>query len=249
MSLNLPNVTTREELAFLLEIPLQKLTFILYKLKVDNCYRTFNIPKRSGGFRTISAPLPGLKSIQFSLFKKLLICKDDIDSSLHRTPNISHGFEKGRSIFTNAKNHRNKRIVLNIDLENFFPSIHFGRVKGFFEKNFYFKLPPNIATIIAQIACYKGSLPQGAPTSPIIANFICASLDYRIANLSKKFHLNYSRYADDLTFSTNEKEFISSLPLFLNKLEKEINRAGFSINSNKTRFSIKTSRQSVQVSL
>src|SRR5699024_7070708 len=110
------------------------------------------------------------------------------------------GFIPGKSIITNARIHRNKRLVVNIDLKDFFPSFHFGRVRGFFEKNKYFLLSREVSTIIAQLTCYKGSLPQGAPTSPIITNLICQILDYKLLKIAKKYKTDYSRYADDLTF-------------------------------------------------
>ena len=111
--------------------------------------------------------------------------------------NISHGFERGKSIISNARVHKNKKYVVNMDIKDFFPSIHFGRIVGFFQNNRYFKLPYEVAVIIAQIACYKGHLPQGSPCSPVIANLICNVMDIRILKLAKKYKLDYTRYADD----------------------------------------------------
>ena len=82
--------------------------------------------------------------------------------------------------------HRNKKYILNIDLKNFFDSFNFGRVRGFFIKDRDFAVSPEIATVIAQIACYQGKLPQGAPSSPIITNLITRILDYRIVKIAKK---------------------------------------------------------------
>ena len=109
--------------------------------------------------------------------------------------------------------HKNKRHVFNVDLKDFFPSLNFGRVRGFFIKNAHFQLEPKVATVIAQIACHDNELPQGSPCSPIISNFIGHLLDVRMANLAKKTKCNYSRYADDLTFSTNWKEFPEKLAI------------------------------------
>lgn len=80
-----------------------------------------------------------------------------------------------------------------MDLENFFDSFHFGRVRGYFQKNNYYKLPFEVATIIAQLTCFHGKLPQGAPTSPIITNLICNIFDLRIIKLAKKYKLDYTR--------------------------------------------------------
>lgn len=91
-------------------------------------------------------------------------------------------------------------------------------------KNKDFQLPKEVATIIAQLSCYMGHLPQGAPSSPIITNLICQILDMRLLKLAKKYKLDYTRYADDLTFSTNNSSFIESLSLFYDELSQEINK-------------------------
>ena len=138
-----------------------------------------------------------------------------------------------------------KRFVLNLDLENFFDSFHFGRVKGFFEKNNDFKMAPEVAIVVAQLTCYKGVLPQGAPTSPIITNLICNILDMRILKIAKKYRLDYTRYADDLSFSTNDKKFLTVYTMFYKEINKEINNVGLHINEKKTRLQFKDSRQTV----
>ncbi|WP_353618719.1 retron Ec67 family RNA-directed DNA polymerase/endonuclease [Bacillus sp. ISL-37] len=158
---------------------------------------------------------------------------------------LSHAFEKEKSIITNAKIHRNKRLVLNIDLESFFESFHFGRVRGFFIKNYNFLLTSEVATVIAQLTCYKGTLPQGAPTSPIITNLICEILDQRVLKIAKKYKLDYTRYADDLTFSTNDKGFLDLQAEFYELLSSELTRAGFKINEKKKRLQLRDSRQVV----
>lgn len=159
--------------------------------------------------------------------------------------NIAHAFTKEKSIITNAKIHKNKRFVLNIDLENFFESFHFGRVQGYFEKNKNYLFPKNIATVLAQLTCYKGSLPQGSPSSPIITNLICNILDMKLLKMAKKYKLDYTRYADDLTFSTNNKSFAEKSEEFISQLEIIIKQSGFKINQKKTRLQYKQSRQVV----
>lgn len=238
-------INTREEFADFIGIPHKALTYILYIKHVDTMYTSFTIPKKSGGERTINAPSDDLKSLQKKLGNALWKHQKRIWKIRNIQPNISHAFEKNKSITTNAKIHRNKRFVLNLDLENFFDSFHFGRVRGFFEKNNDFKLPIEIATVIAQIACYKGSLPQGAPCSPIITNMIFQVLDMRILKLAKKYKLDYTRYADDLTFSTNDKHFLLNHPLFISALSSEIERAGFNVNEPKTRLQFRGSKQVV----
>lgn len=242
---NFKETTTRTQLANLLKIPKKKLTYILYKNDINSLYHSFEIPKKSGGTRKIYAPNKDLKNIQkkleqaLSTHQKFILNKHNINST------ISHAFEKDKSIFTNAQTHRNKRFVLNIDLENFFESFHFGRVKGFFEKNKHFQLPSEVAIIIAQLACYNGHLPQGAPSSPVITNLICNNLDIKLLYISKKYKLNYTRYADDLTFSTNNKNFLDQYDIFFEELNKIIEKSGFKINNSKTRLQYRDSKQAV----
>lgn len=238
-------VRTRNELASYLGIPRSKLTHILYVKKVESYYTSFEIPKRSGGVRVIDAPSNELKSLQKNIANRLSEYRCQIFEKRGIKPNISHAFENGKSILTNAKIHRNKRFVLNLDLMDFFGTIHFGRVCGYFEKNKDFKMPHEVAVVMAQLCCYQGKLPQGAPTSPIISNLICEAMDVRILQIAKKYHLDYTRYADDLTFSTNDKKFIDNYESFLHEIEKGLNHAGFQINAKKTRLQFRDSRQSV----
>lgn len=238
-------VCTRNDLADLLEIPHGKLTHVLYVAKVDSFYKIFEIPKKSGGTRKICAPTGDLKQIQEKLYSILLHHQQFLRKQNNIHANISHAFEKGKSIITNGEVHRNKRIVINIDLQDFFDSFHFGRVCGFFEKNRDFAIPHELAIVMAQLTCYQGKLPQGAPTSPIITNYICQIFDMRILKIAKKYHLDYTRYADDLSFSTNDKKFISQWEPFYNELTYEVERAGFKINTKKTSVQYKDSRQTV----
>ncbi|MFD2706451.1 retron Ec67 family RNA-directed DNA polymerase/endonuclease [Salibacterium lacus] len=239
----LHNIKTRNELADFLRIPRKKLSYILYKKKVDNLYHSFEIEKKNGGVRKIDAPMRELKDIQQKLTKTLY--KHQEQKWKDKQNNLSHAFEKNKGIITNAKIHRNKRFVLNIDLESFFESFHFGRVRGFFIKNAHLSLPIEVATVIAQLSSYQGKLPQGAPSSPVITNLICEILDLRLLKISRKFKVDYTRYADDLTFSTNEKNFSEKESDFLEEITKELKRSGFNINDKKTRLQFKDSRQVV----
>lgn len=165
----------------------------------------------------------------------------------------SHGFHKGRTIVSNAEVHRRRRFVFNADIEDFFGTINFGRVRGLFIKDRAFELNPAVATVIAQIACHNNALPQGSPCSPVISNLIGNILDLRLLALAKNAKCTYTRYADDLTFSTNEQHFPTDIAVNVHgstwaigtKLESEIKRAGFQINQSKTRMSLRRSRQTV----
>ncbi|WP_026895747.1 retron Ec67 family RNA-directed DNA polymerase/endonuclease [Clostridiisalibacter paucivorans] len=239
------NIKNRRELASFLGIPLKKLTYILYKKGVDYYYETFEVPKRNSGARIINAPSGDLKTLQKKL-SKILYEHQIIHIQNHKIKNkISHGFEKEKGIITNAEIHRNKRFVMNVDIKDFFESFHFGRVKGFFNKSKAFNMSEEVAIIIAQITCFNGKLPQGAPTSPIITNLICNILDMRILSICKEYKLDYSRYADDLTFSTNDKHFIKNKNGFYDNLKREIQGFGLLINEKKTRIEYKDSRQVV----
>lgn len=180
------------------------------------------------------------------------VLKIKIPTAETKQPSLSHGFVRERSIITNAMMHIGKKNVLNIDLKDFFDSFNFGRVRGFFIKNNNFQLDPHIATVIAQIACYDDKLPQGSPCSPVITNLITHTLDIRLASLAKKYKCTYTRYADDITFSTRKIDFPThimkqdqSCYTPGRKLIREIVRSGFTINDDKTRIQYKDSRQSV----
>ena len=239
------DISNRNELARFLKIPLKNLTHILYVEKPDNLYTVFDIAKRKEGTRRICAPCEKLKNIQKRLSVALYKHQKNIIKDNNISAVVSHAFEKKKGIITNAQNHRNKRFVLNIDLADFFDSFHFGRICGYFEKNKYFELPHEVAVIISQIVCYNGKLPQGAPTSPVITNLICQILDVKVLKLAKQYKLNYTRYADDMTFSTNDKNFLRNLDGFYERLTKLIQHEGFLINEKKTRLQYKDSKQVV----
>lgn len=238
-------IMTRNELADLLGVPRNLLTYVLYVIKPDNLYVHFDIMKKNGEPRHINAPVYELKDIQRKLADALYQHQAIVRSENNTKSTASHGFEKKKNIITNAAIHRNKKIVINLDLEDFFDSFHFGRVAGYFEKNRNFKLPHEVAIVIAQLACYQGKLPQGAPSSPIITNLICEILDVHLLSIAKKYKLNYTRYADDLTFSTNDLNFLQKQTEFFEELEKEIIRSGFNINIEKTRVQYRNACQTV----
>ena len=236
---------TRRDLASSLGIPYKKLTYILYKKGTDNCYVSFHVPKRSGGEREICAPDDDLKEIQKKLASFLQDQRIQMQEERDVPQLLSHGFEPGKNIFTNAKIHRNKRFVLNLDLEDFFGSIHFGRIVGYLEKNKSLAFSHEVAVAIAQLCCYQGKLPQGAPTSPVLANMVSEVLDFRILKIARKYRLDYTRYADDLSFSTNDSTFLERYESCYHELSGTIKHAGFAVNEKKTRLQYRDSRQTV----
>lgn len=239
------------DVARLLGYKPKSLSYVIYKMPVK--YNEFTVPKKSGGVRNISAPSPELKLLQRRLSDGLQSCWDEINTEKKITKPISHGFRRGASISTNASVHRGRRFVFNVDIKDFFDSINFGRVYGFFVKNKDFALTENVAKVLAAISCHEGTLPQGSPCSPVISNLIGQILDIRLAKLAHRYGCSYSRYADDLTFSTNERIFPSAIA-FSNidhswaagaALSKIIEKSGFQLNPKKTRMQYRNSRQEV----
>ncbi|PKO85609.1 MAG: hypothetical protein CVU18_19270 [Betaproteobacteria bacterium HGW-Betaproteobacteria-12] len=247
----LKSAKSLHDVAYLLGYKPKSLSYVIYKMPVK--YETFTVPKKTGGVRTISAPHPELKLLQRRLSDGLQSCWDEINSEKKISKPISHGFRRRSSILTNASVHRGRRFVFNVDIKDFFDSINFGRVYGFFLKNTDFALPESVAKILAAISCHEGKLPQGSPCSPVISNLIGQVLDIRLAQLARSHGCSYSRYADDLTFSTNKRVFPSAVAaLGINHawvvgdaLSKIIERSGFQLNPKKTRMQYCDSRQEV----
>jgi hypothetical protein len=135
---SLKDATTLHDMAALLGYSPSGLSFLLYKVPAEQKYTTFAIPKKSGGERQIDAPVPRIKRLQKKLADLLYACAAEIEAELEATGKkknkLSHAFRQGFSIVTNAKVHRNRRYVLNLDLKDFFPSLNFGRVRGFFQE-------------------------------------------------------------------------------------------------------------------
>ena len=235
------SITSANDIANLLEVPVGQLLYILYHKK-DN-YRTFEIEKKSGKKRIINAPNAGVSILQEKL--------KPIIEYFYRPKKSAHGFIKGKSIITNAVMHTKKKFVVNIDIENYFDSITFARVYGIFKsKPFNFAHPA--ATVLAQLCTYKGKLPQGACTSPILANLASTSLDKQLTQLAGRKNISYSRYADDITFSFNQRKVVDVIEenddgsyAISETVEGIISRNGFKINHDKFRVQTKNTRQSV----
>lgn len=238
----LNSTTTPHQLANLLGSSYPRLCFTLFKKGVNNLYKNFEIEKKSGGKRLISSPEPILKNLLDRL--KVLL------EELYTPHPAASAFVARRGIVYNAEPHIKKGLVFNIDLLGFYDHIHFGRVKGLLEARPYC-LPKETAKLIAHMCCYKGRIPQGAPTSPVISNMICRKLDRELSLLTKNNRGFYTRYADDITVSfrvpkDNDICFFNGEKWEASgKLIKTIDRNGFFLNDKKTRGEEETSRQTV----
>ena len=239
--------STKAGVAQMLGISERKLSFVLYVLARNNMqYTLFEIPKKNGDVRQIEAPVPVLKALQRRF--------SDYLYSVVRVKSCAYAFcrDKRKGIKGNAEKHRNKRWVVSLDLSDFFHTINYGRVRGLFASS-PFNCTEEVATVFAQLSCYDGHLAQGSPTSPIISNLICRRLDNRLIDFAKENHLSYTRYADDISFSSN----LSRIPKALGELvdghfilSKELSAIiedenGFKINSDKVRYMPSSMRQEV----
>jgi RNA-directed DNA polymerase len=236
------------DVAAYFEARLGRMLWTLYKAPVSVRYRAFEIPKRTGGMRPIHAPHGMVRELQDKM-------KADLDRLYQPHPS-AHGFIVAKSVASNAKPHVGKRWVLNVDLEDFFPTINFGRVRGLFMKP-PFDMTPAAATVCAQIATFKNGLPQGAPTSPALSNLIAVPLDRALLRLARYQHVTYTRYADDITFSTDDMQFPAGLALREqladgsytvvagDELSKAVAASGFRMNAKKVRLQGRGVRQSV----
>lgn len=249
----LKNAQTLSDLARILGYSPKGLSFNLFHLDDSEKYRIFHIPKKQGGKREIKAPNDKIKLIQSKLACLLDDCVEEIQKTDRYFLSAAHAFCKKKTIISNATKHKRRRYVFNIDLEDFFGTINFGRVRGFFIKDKHFQFHPDVATVIAQIACHDNALPQGSPCSPVISNLVGNILDRRISALARNSKCVYTRYADDLTFSTNVKEFPPDIAVCAEDLKwsaggllvKTIEKSGFKINAAKSRMNLHHSRQTV----
>lgn len=241
------------DLSKLLKTSVSELRFLAYNKKVNTVshYKRFYVPKKSGGKRLISAPMPRLKRIQYAIKETIL---DKVGLT-----DFAHGFVAKRSIVSNAKPHVGKDVVLNLDLKDFFPSLDYKRVKGMFVS---FGYAEQIATLLGllctepqeQMALINGEkrwiqtgnrfLPQGAPTSPVITNIICRKLDKRLSGIARKRGFEFTRYADDITFSGNAKSH-EDLSKLLWVVKKVVTEEGFTVHPDKTHIMRKHQRQEV----
>ena len=240
----LTDFSDEKHLAESMGIDIKQVRFLAFNRKVSkvNHYRRFTMKKKSGGERQISAPRSHLKKAQHWILENILN-----QVPLH---DAAHGFCQARNIISNAQPHVGCSLLINIDLENFFPTFTYKRVKGVFRSLGYSEKIAAILGLLSTeaeiaeteldgelwyVACGERLLPQGAPTSPAITNIICRHMDQRLAHLAGQLGFTYTRYADDMTFSSKEdlpKERVGQLMRRLNYI---IAREGMKINRKKTR--------------
>ena len=221
-----------EEIADLLEVKYSDFVYWIYRTPSFRRYTSFNIKKKSGAPRHIEAPSKNIKILQQKL--------NHVLQSVYQPKRCVHGFVPRQSVRTNALRHVGRRYLLNIDLMNFFPSINFGRVRGMFMGKPY-NLPQKVSTFLSHLCCFDHRLPQGAPTSPIISNMLCAQMDSQLQHLAASNRCTYTRYADDMSFSTSRRAFPTPIAVIndLNqvepgdKLREIITNNGFTIHPEK----------------
>jgi RNA-directed DNA polymerase len=248
----LPVFNNEAELAAAIGITVKELRFLAFSRKVSTVshYRKFYLPKKSGGKRLISAPMPRLKQVQYWILESIL-------NKVH-VHEAAHGFLREHSIVTNAQQHVGKNLVLNIDVKDFFPSIHYKRVKGLLQQLGYSEKTAIILSLLCTEAVteeveidgknyfvQKGNrvLPQGAPTSPAITNLLCYKLDKRLQGLAAKHRCSYTRYADDVTFSCNSTDVNPQQLVW--RIKKVLADEGFTVHPEKIHIMRKGSRQEV----
>ncbi len=196
----------------------------------NTLYRSFSIPKKSGGMRQIEAPCKRLKEIQRWIKDEIV---DKFIISEYAT-----GFRKNTSIVDNARRHVGKELVINMDIKDFFPSITYSEVFLMFAYIGYRKDVAHLLTKLCTNA--ENVLPQGSPASPSISNHILLKLDKRLGKLAESVGADYSRYADDITFS-GKRGISTIIPL----VEQIVEEEGFLVNENKTRLQYNNQRQEV----
>ncbi len=249
-----------EALSKALGISVSRLRWLAYHREVDTGthYTRWRIPKRDGSTRLISAPKPQLKEVQRWITREI--------TEHLPVHSAAHGFLTGRSIVTNAQVHAGAKVIVKLDIEGFYPTVTFPRVKGLLRKA---GLGEQVATLLALLAteCPREelsidgktsyvatgprSLPQGAPTSPSITNALCLRLDCRLVGLAAKLGCRYTRYADDLTFSFHQTptgadgkpaDLVGTL---IKAVTRIVAAEGFAIKAKKTRIMRSGSRQRV----
>jgi RNA-directed DNA polymerase len=247
----LPSLRDEREIAAWLGLPLARLRWFTHDRAADTTwhYVRYVVPKRSGGRRVILAPKRELKSLQ----RRAL---GDLVGKIPTAP-AAHGFAPGRSIATNAQPHVRKRVVVGLDLKDFFPSITFPRVRGvFIARGYSYAVASTLALLCTEydrepfdrngerfyVSVGPRHLVQGAPTSPALANLVAWRLDRRLTGLAARYGFNYTRYADDLTFSGDDVALVGRL---ITSIRRIVADERFTLNDAKTRVARRARRQVV----
>ena len=239
-------LTSLYDLADLLGVKPRQLSYYAYHVDKKQVYSTFDIPKRFGKPRRIDKPSRTLKYIQRLIHESL--------TRVYGPHRSVHGFVSGRSIVTNAREHLGKKYVLNVDLADFFPSVTGPRIYSRLKREPY-SIHPKVAHIIASLATNGyNQLPQGGPSSPVIANIVASGLDSDLADLCASLYCRYTRYADDITISTSRSEMSPHIARYPNawgtnqviigdRLNGIIEKHGFRLNKGKNRLQSYWTRQ------
>lgn len=215
----LPFIRSTQHLAAYLTISPSLIRQIIHRKNYH--YREFPLVKSDGSARTISTPRTYLKVIQWWICDNILNCSKQLD--------VIHGFTRGRSFLTNAHSHLGCHHILNMDIEKFFPSITMEMISEQFRRMGY---SADGADVLAELCSLRGSAPTGAPTSPTLGNLVLFEFDNDIQRFSRERSLHYTRYADDLTFSSKTR-IASDVA---NEVESLVSRYGFRVNPQKTKF-------------
>lgn len=224
---NLPVIFDTKHLALSIGISSSDLTKMIFC--EDHFYTNTKIPKKSVGYRELDMPSLELKYIQRWILNNIL--------NKIRISEFAIGFCIGKSILDNAKLHVNKHCIVNMDIKDFFPTICFERVFRIFA---YYGYTKEVSFVLASLCTYDGRLPQGSPASPYISNIACLRLDARLSALSRTYESNYSRYADDITFSSN-----NDIKSIIKAATYIIQDEGYLVNEKKTRIAYPHQRQEV----
>jgi RNA-directed DNA polymerase len=238
----LPVFNDIEELARTMNLPVGKLRFLAFDRRTSETthYINFKLPKKSGGYRLISAPMPALKATQIWILENIL--------NRVAVSDAAHGFLPEKNIVSNARVHVGAKTVVNFDLENFFPSINYKRVKGIFRSFGYSEAIATVFGLLATapeteeveidgktyfVALGERHLPQGSPASPMISNIAARRLDKSLSKIAENLGYKYTRYADDLTFSTENAD--ADIKKLMTQVRYVVDKQGFKVNENKTR--------------
>lgn len=249
----LPVLSTPHEVAKALGISLTTLRGLAFHAEVTGLshYLRFTVPKRSGGQRELCVPHRRLAAAQRWILRQIL---DRLSVSRQ-----AQGFVRGRGVVSNARQHCGQAVLLNLDVQDFFPSISFARVRRVFMRAGYSKCVATILALLCTecprrelvfegrrvwVATGSRGLPQGACTSPALSNLVCLRLDRRLQGLAAKLGLVYSRYADDLTFSGGS-ELQQRAGAVLKSVTGILESEGLRVHPGKTRVQPRSTAQIV----